>query len=123
MKKSAMSDMSTGSLVDLFSSIAVAQDAALLGGQYAKFNKLFQQMSEIALELKRRDGDQRRALIRLYTFPNMQVRLKAAVHTLAVAPIEARNELAAIARSQWFPQAGDAGMTLRGLEEGSFKPM
>jgi hypothetical protein len=58
----------------------------------------------------------------LFNHPNMQVRLKAAVETLAVAPYEARLQLRAIADSQWFPQAGDAGMTLRGIDDCSFKP-
>jgi hypothetical protein len=52
----------------------------------------------------------------------MQVRLKAAIHTLAVAPVEARQQLEAIATSNWYPQAGDAGMTIRGLDDGTFRP-
>jgi hypothetical protein len=58
----------------------------------------------------------------LYEYPNMQVRLKAAIHTLAVAPVEARQAVEAIANSKWFPQAGDAGMSLLGLDNGTFKP-
>ncbi len=42
--------------------------------------------------------------------------------TLAVAPIEARAQLEAIAASKWFPQAGDAGMSLSNLDNGIFKP-
>ena len=40
----------------------------------------------------------------------------------AVAPPEARRKLEAIADSQWFPQAGDAGMSLLNLDRGIFKP-
>jgi hypothetical protein len=40
-------------------------------------------------ELKARDSDQRTALMTLYDYPNMQVRLKAAIHALAVAPTAA----------------------------------
>ncbi|MET0705817.1 MAG: DUF2019 domain-containing protein, partial [Tardiphaga sp.] len=46
----------------------------------------------------------------------------AAKLTLAVAPVEARAQLQAIADSKWFPQAGDAGMSLWNLERGVFKP-
>ena len=100
----------------------MAQDEALLGGQHAKFNRLFTRMMEVSNELKNRDDDQRRQLVRLFSFPNMQVRLQAAKLTLAVAPAEARAQLQAIADSQWFPQAGDAGMSLWNLERGVFKP-
>ncbi|HEX7791654.1 MAG TPA: DUF2019 domain-containing protein [Afipia sp.] len=122
MKRASPSDMTTKDLVDRFAQIGRAQDQALLGGQIAKFNRLFDQMAEVSNELKGRTGDERRALMVLYDFPNMQVRLKAAIHTLAVAPIEARGQLEAIAESKWFPQAGDAGMSLWNLERGVFKP-
>jgi len=42
--------------------------------------------------------------------------------TLAVAPETARNALQVIADSKFYPQAGDAGMLLRGLDDGSFHP-
>lgn len=122
MKRVKLADMTTQDLVERFAQIGRAQDQALLGNQISKFNRLFDQMGEISNELKARPGDERRALIQLYGFPNMQVRLKAAVHTLAVAPLEARSQLQAIAESKWFPQAGDAGMSLLNLERGIFKP-
>jgi len=78
-------------------------------------------MAQVSNELKSRAGDERRALMALYGFPNMQVRLKAAIHTLGIAPIEARSQLEAIAQSKWFPQAGDAGMTLSNLDQGIFR--
>ncbi len=40
----------------------------------------------------------------------------------SVAPVEAREQLEAIVSANWFPQSGDAGMTIRGLEDGTFKP-
>jgi hypothetical protein len=122
MKKVNPSDMTTKDLVDRFAQIGRAQDQALLGGQIAKFNRLYAQMAEISTELKGRPGDERKALMALYDFPNMQVRLKAAIHTLAVSPIEARGQLQSIADSKWFPQAGDAGMSLWNLDRGVFKP-
>ena len=79
-------------------------------------------MEVVRDELKRRPGDQRRALLALYQHPNMQVRLKAAVSTLAVSPQPARDVVESIARSRQQPQAGDAGMLLRGLDDGSFVP-
>ena len=52
----------------------------------------------------------------------MQVRVKAAIKTLGVAPEAARKVLEAIRASKWQPQAMDAGMILRGLDDGEYKP-
>jgi hypothetical protein len=114
--------MTVDDLVNLFAMIVVAQDEADLGGEIAKFNRLFDRMMEVSNELKSRDGDQRVQLLKLFRHPNMQVRLQAAKLTMAVAPVEARAQLEAIASSDWFPQAGDAGMSLRNLDRGIFKP-
>ncbi len=122
MKKPNLSSMSLDELVDRFAEIGVQQDDALWDGKYAKFGALYKQMDQIDSELKLRGTDARRALLRLYTHPNIQVRLKAAVRTLAVAPEVARRALEAIANSRLYPQAGDAGMLLEGLDDGTFKP-
>jgi ParB-like chromosome segregation protein Spo0J len=118
----ALSKMSVEQLLARFADIGVAQDEALLGNEIGRFNRLFQGMQDIVQELKTRPGDQRRALLSLYTHPNMQVRLKAAKNTLAVAPTEARKLLEVISASEWQPQAGDAGMSLWNLDRGVFKP-
>ena len=115
-------NMTTKELVDLFAEIGIAQSQALLRGENAKFSQLYWRMDDVSNELKRRDGDQRRNLIALYNHPNVHVRLNAAKRTLAVAPVEARNQLQAIVDSRRFPQAGDAGMCLDNLESGFFKP-
>jgi hypothetical protein len=122
MKPVDLGAMSSKDLVERFTEIVVAQDRALLGGETAKFNRLFGQMMDVANELKSREGDQRRLLLQLFDFPNMQVRLQAAKLTLAVAPGEARRLLQTIADSNWMPQAGDAGMSLSNLDRGVFKP-
>ncbi|MET0724159.1 MAG: DUF2019 domain-containing protein [Tardiphaga sp.] len=122
MKQIIPNYMAVDDLVSLFAQIVSAQDVALLEGGHSKFNRLFDRMMDVANELKSRDGDQRTALLRLFSHPNMQVRLQAAKLTLAVAPVEARAQLQAIADSKWFPQAGDAGMSLWNLERGVFKP-
>jgi hypothetical protein len=122
MKRMQLSDVTTKDLVERFAQIGVAQDRALLGGEITKFNRLFDQMAAVSNELKSREGDQRSALMVLYDYPNIQVRLKAAKHTLAVAPVEARRQIEAIAASNWMPQAGDAGMSLWNLDRGVYKP-
>jgi hypothetical protein len=52
----------------------------------------------------------------------MQVRVKAAKATLAIAPEAARAQLEAIRASGWQPQALEAGMSLGFLDEGIYKP-
>jgi hypothetical protein len=122
MKQSDLAKMSSMDLVKRFAQIVVAQDVALLGGERSKFNRLFQQMMDVTNELKVREGDQRRLLMELYNYPNMQVRVQAAKLTLAVAPVAARQQIEAIAETHWMPQAGDAGMSLSNLDPGIFKP-
>jgi hypothetical protein len=79
-------------------------------------------LEDVESELKSREGDQRSTLLALFDHPNVQVRLTAAKAALAVAPKEARAQLQKLRESHEFPQAGDAGMTLRALDEGIFKP-
>ena len=109
-------------LVERFAANCVEQNKALLWGEIAKFNRLFDQMVAIENELKSRAGDQRRALLALFDHPNMQVRLQAAKVTLAVAPVAARTMLERIKGWGRQPQAGDAGMSLWNLDRGVFVP-
>jgi Domain of unknown function (DUF2019) len=52
----------------------------------------------------------------------MQVRVQAAIDSLGIVPESARNVLEAIRASKWQPQAMAAGMILRGLDSGQYKP-
>jgi hypothetical protein len=106
--------------VERFAAIGVEQAKAI--DDIGKYNRLFERMDSVVKELKSRDGDQRKALTNLYNHDSMQVRLMAAKVTLAVAPKNAREVLEYIAGSGWFPQAGDAGMSLASLDRGAFKP-
>jgi Domain of unknown function (DUF2019) len=122
VKRAKLKDMTVKQLVERFATIGVEQDQAILRGQHARFNRLFDEMMAIQDELKTRADDQRRELLSLYNHPNAQVRLNAAKVTLAVAPEPARKALQALADSREYPQAGDAGMSLDNLELGIFKP-
>lgn len=122
MKNTKLGDMSIDQLIDRFAEIGIAQDDALWNGKYAKFNRLFESMNEVDVELRSRGLEARLALLRLYSHPNFQVRLKAAKRTLAVAPAQARKLIEEISKLGLYPQAGEAGMTLANLDEGVFKP-
>ncbi len=122
MSRPDLDTMTVQDLVARFTALAVEQDKALLREETSKFNRIFGDMEAVKAALKRRDGDQRRALLALYDHPNVHVRLKAAKGTLAVAPSRARALLETIAASGEYPQAGDAGMTIMELDRGTFVP-
>jgi len=122
MKRISLQDMSIDQLVERFSTLALEQDRALLEDNIKRVNQLYDALKDVEGELKARNGDQRRALLRLYDHPNPQVRLKAVQATLAVEPVAARRMLQVIADSREYPQAGDAASSIRYLNEGIYKP-
>ncbi|MFH1553454.1 MAG: DUF2019 domain-containing protein [Pseudomonadota bacterium] len=122
MKKRLLNEMQTNELVDAYAQIGMLQYSALDDGKISKYNRLYDEKVAIEDEMKLRPGDERRALMVLYSYPNMQVRLNAATATLAVEPQAARRLLEEIYASDWPPQAGAAGMRLRRLDDGTFKP-
>ncbi len=122
MRRLDIRTMSVDGLVQKFATIAIEQDQALLAEDVTKFNRLYGEMDIIRNELKNRPGDQRAALMSLLQHSNIQVRLKAAITTLAVAPDPSKSVLEKIAGSKRYPQAADAGFILRGLEDGSYRP-
>ena len=109
-------------LVERFVAIGEAQDDASLYGEIPQFNRLYGLKVAVIDELERRPGDQRSALLSLYDHENPQVRLNAATATLALAPEEGRQVLQEMFDSMKQPYAGEAGMTLRALDRGIFRP-
>jgi hypothetical protein len=103
--KHQLTSFTTDQLVERFVKIALEQDHALLHDEIAKFNKLYDQMEIVKESLMQRPGDERRALLGLYEHPNAQVRLKAAIATLAIAPEAARRALQRISDRAEYPQA------------------
>jgi len=109
-------------LVKRFAELGIAQDNAELYGEIPKYNRLFKEMEAVDQELRARGRVARLALLRLFNHSNMQVRVQAAIDSLGVAPESARKVLEAIRASKWQPQAMAAGMILRGLDSGQYKP-
>jgi len=109
-------------LVALFIALGLDQYQARLRNEQKRLNRATLEMFDVCKELKARAGDQRSALLSLYSHPNLQVRLMAAKLTLAVAPAAAKQLLQEIADSKEYPQAGDAGMSLWALKQGIFRP-
>ncbi|MBI4275957.1 MAG: DUF2019 domain-containing protein [Rhizobiales bacterium] len=117
-----LSEITVDQLVQRFTVIALDQHRAILDDDNAKFTRLYRQMEAAELELKTRIGDQRRALLRLHNHQNAQVRLTAAIATLAVAPDAARRVLQNINDRAEFPQAADALGMIRALDDGTYVP-
>jgi hypothetical protein len=122
MTRAPLKDLDDSQLVQLFEEVCLAQDRALRNEDTRKYNDLFEQLIDLSDELRRRPGDQRRALTSLYGHHNSQVRVKAAIHTLATNRREARLVLQMISDRNEYPQAVDARSTMRGLDDGSYAP-
>jgi len=122
MSKPSLQSRTVDLLVERFAALCVEQSKAIDEDDNKKYERFFWQMIDVEKELKGRSGDQRRALVALYSYPNMQVRLAAAKATLAIVPQAARQTIEAIAASTWPPQCYDARNSLRMLDEGAFKP-
>lgn len=122
MTRVTIEQMTVDQLRERFTEIALAQDKAVRVDDSAAYNRLFRQMEAIEDELARRDGDQRRELLPLLDHANAQIRLKAALATLSVAPEVARRTLQRISDRQEYPQAADARGMMRALDEGTYVP-
>jgi hypothetical protein len=122
MKRTRPQEMSVEKLVERFVAIAIEQDKAIRTEANAKYNKLYGEMDVVIGELRRRPGDQRRTLIPLLAHSNAQVRLKAAIATLALVPERARKTLQNITDWAEYPQAPYAFGMIRALDDGSYKP-
>ena len=122
MARSQSHAASVQELVECFVSIGLAQYEALYVADTRKFNRLYHEMEDIRNELKRREIDQRRALLPLLDHPNLQVRLKAANSVLAISPQLARKALESVRDSGILPQSADAEGMLDAIQNGSFVP-
>jgi len=122
MKGTDLKQMTVPLLIEQFTTLALEQFSAELYGNTAKYNQLFRELVAIEQELKSRTGDQRTALIPLFSHANPQVRLMAAEFALGVARATACKTLQDLWDRNEFPQAAFAMGTLRALERGERKP-
>jgi len=121
MKDADLKKLTVQQLVERFMTLALGQSNALLYDEIGRYNRLYDQIVAIKQELMGRDGDQRRALVPLFTHSDPQVRLVAAQWALAVAPEAARETLQRISDRNEYPQAAYARGTLMALERGESK--
>src|SRR5215218_10331893 len=107
MGKVNLESMTPGELVLHFATLAIEQDHAGLYDDIPRVNRLYDQLKMIETELKARGEDQRTALLTLYTHPDAQVRLRAALAALAVAANHARAVLQEIIERNEYPQLAE----------------
>lgn len=121
MKQLDLRSMTVPQLVTRFSEITLEQDNAQLFGRIKLYNRLYDDIIAVKNDLAARPGDQRSALMSLYSHSNPQVRLKAAQWSLAVAPASARQVLQDISDRNIYPQAVYARQSLEALDRGESK--
>ena len=117
-----LDQLTVDELVQRFLSLTLAQYEARFPSQTAKYNRLYGEMRDVRDELKRRDGDQRRALLPLINHENAQVRLMAASSLLTIVPERAKRALQSVRDSRIQPPAANAQGLLEGLESGFYVP-
>ncbi|MGH6737332.1 MAG: DUF2019 domain-containing protein [Methyloceanibacter sp.] len=122
MKRVDLGKLSIEELFERYVAIGFAEEDAVLYDDTPGYNRLFRKEQAVVDELRSRPGDQRRLLLALYDHENLWVRLSAVRNSLVFAPEEGRRVLQEIVDSKRQPYAGDAGMTMRALDRGIFKP-
>ena len=122
MKPTQLQSVALRKLYERFIAAAFEQHESMLYGDTDKYNRLFEEIKAIEQELKRRGEDERRALASLFDHPKAQVRLNAAIATLALEPEAARQALQLISDRNEYPQAPYARDMLWALDRGTYKP-
>jgi hypothetical protein len=116
MKRINLQDMTLDQLVKRFVDIALAEYDARERADTARYNRLFDQMTDLMAEFLIRPVQQRRALMALYDHP--QVRYRAAYITQDIAPESARRVCEIISERNEYPQAANARRMMTNLDEG-----
>jgi hypothetical protein len=117
-----LTSLTTDELVARFRADALRQEDVLLDSDTDTYNVLYDDMTAIDEELKRRGEGVRRALLNLLDDENLRVRYETAVRVFDIDPVKARATLNDIVAYNQMPEAGDAGMALYFKDELGRKP-
>jgi Domain of unknown function (DUF2019) len=120
MKRINLQDMTLEQLVKRFLDIALAEYDAREREDTARYNRLFDQMTDLMAEFLTRPVQQRRALMALYEHPNPQVRYLAALFTQDIDPQAARRVCEIISERNEYPQAANARRMIDNLDKGPY---
>lgn len=122
MKTQRFKMLSDTDLLQTFLTLAMSKAKAVMETDTGKLKRLYPKMQALNEELRSREGDKRRLLMKFYNHPNPQVRVEAATATLAIAPDAARESLQLVCDRHEHPYALEAGMRLDALERGIYRP-
>lgn len=118
MNRISLQDMTAAQLVARFLAIALQEYDALQGENHTRFNRLFDERIAVMAEFMLCPIEQRCAVMALYKHSNPQVRYAAASATRDFAPREARRVCEIISERNEYPQAANARLLIRALDEG-----
>jgi len=121
-KNVSLKVMSLDELLERFEEICLVQGEVAIDYEeeaIKEINECYDALQAVHEELKARGVEARRGLMRFYDHYNPQVRLKAATLSYRVAPEPARRCLEALRDTKLLGQCLDAGMTLRGIDDGT----
>lgn len=118
-KSNTLVSKSISDLVTMFERLSLEQAEAYANFETSKTNRIIMRRYHVVAQLRHRGTDERTALFALYSHRHPQVRLNVAKSTYALNPERALTALQEIAASNQFPWAGDAGMSLALLADGT----
>lgn len=110
-------------LFDQFEIQAKVHGHNVVNGEAADANQSYWKLNAVREALRARGPRSRAGLARFFDHPEMAVRYYAATELLAVEPVLARTIIQDVKDRGPRPLVLDAGMTLRMLDDGSFKPI
>jgi hypothetical protein len=117
-----LDNLTIDELISLFASLSEQQYPLTLNDEGGKATHLIKKRDEINKELRKRGIAARLELTKLFTHPNIQVRVNAATSSLGVARESALDVLRQIIKEDFGPFRLDAGMTIALIEEGIVNP-
>ncbi|GGF51237.1 hypothetical protein GCM10011611_67100 [Aliidongia dinghuensis] len=122
MTERSLSKLSDNELIELFAASARSHGNAVINGDLPVAKKSYWKLKAAHDELSARGDQSRINLNRLFDHSELTVRYYAATWLLALEPARARVIIEDVSSGGPSALAGDARMTLRMLDDGSFKP-
>jgi len=114
--------LTTDELIARFVSLGEQQYPLTLDDEVKMANRLIERQDEIGKELRRRGMEARLELTKLFSHPNIQVRMNAAQRSLGIAREPALNALRQIVKEDFGAFRLSAGMTVALVEDGTITP-
>jgi hypothetical protein len=100
--------LTTDELVERFVALSIEENET--EGGIEEVDRVYWLIDSAERELEAREGDQRSALLPLYTHSDAAVRYRAATATRELAPALSRSRLLAIDDPEWSPEPDESGL-------------